>query len=74
MVYRSSVGSFFSGQSLGLLYPTDPNGVGELYRWWQKSKLEAWEKLLRQAFLSDQIDPSASTSLGYLRAGMAHSA
>lgn len=41
--------------------PQIPNGEGvaggQLYRWWQSSKLEAWEKLLRLSFLTDYIDP-----------------
>lgn len=41
--------------------PQIPNGEGvadgQLYRWWQTSKLEAWEKLLRLSFLTDYIDP-----------------
>ena len=49
--------------------PQIPNGVGELYRWWQKSKLEAWEKLLRQAFLSDQIDPKRVYFFGISEGG-----
>lgn len=49
--------------------PQIPNGVGELYRWWQKSKLEAWEKLLRQAFLSDQIDPKRIYFFGISEGG-----
>ena len=31
--------------------------TGEWYRWWQKSKQYAWEKLLRQALASGEIDP-----------------
>lgn len=41
--------------------PQIPNGEGvadgQLYRWWQTAKLEAWEKLLRLSFLTDDIDP-----------------
>lgn len=35
--------------------PQIPN-EGQWYRWWQRSKQFAWERLLRQAFLSDSID------------------
>lgn len=35
--------------------PQIPN-EREYYRWWQKAKLFAWERLLRQAFLNDAID------------------
>lgn len=31
---------------------------GNYYRWWQKAKQQAWEKLLRQAFVSGEIDPN----------------
>lgn len=37
--------------------PQIPND-GDYYRWWQKAKQHAWEKLLRQAFLSGEIDPN----------------
>ena len=36
--------------------PQIPNGYGELYRWAIQSKQWAWEKLLRLAFLEDNID------------------
>ena len=38
--------------------PQIPNGYGELYRWAIQSKQWAWEKLLRLAFLQDNIDPN----------------
>lgn len=38
--------------------PQIPNGYGELYRWAIQSKQWAWEKLLRLAFLNDNIDPN----------------
>lgn len=38
--------------------PQIPNGYGELYRWAIQSKQWAWEKLLRLAFLEDNIDPN----------------
>ena len=38
--------------------PQIPNAVGELYRWAIQSKQWAWEKLLRLAFLEDNIDPN----------------
>ena len=49
--------------------PQIPNGVGELYRWWRESKLKAWEKLLRQAFLSGLIDPKRIYFLGVSEGG-----
>lgn len=38
--------------------PQIPNGYGELYRWAIQSKQWAWEKLLRLAFLKNDIDPN----------------
>ena len=38
--------------------PQIPNGYGELYRWAIQSKQWAWEKLLRLAFLNENIDPN----------------
>lgn len=53
--------------------PQIPNGGetadGQLYRWWQKSKLEAWEQLLRQAFLSGKINPKRIYFLGVSEGG-----
>lgn len=36
--------------------PRIPN-TGDLYRWWQRGKQWAWEKLLRQVLAGDDIDP-----------------
>ncbi len=36
--------------------PQIPNGFGEFYRWAIQSKQWAWEKLLRLAFLNENID------------------
>ncbi len=36
--------------------PQIPNGYGEFYRWAIQSKQWAWEKLLRLAFLNENID------------------
>ena len=38
--------------------PRIPNGYGELYRWAIQSKQWAWEKLVRLAFLEENIDPN----------------
>ena len=35
--------------------PQIPN-EGEYYRWWQRAKLFAWERLLRQAFINSDIN------------------
>lgn len=37
--------------------PQIPN-EGDYYRWWQKAKQQAWERLLREAFVSGEIDPN----------------
>lgn len=37
--------------------PQIPN-IGDYYRWYQKSKQYAWEKMLRLAFVSGDIDPN----------------
>ncbi len=52
--------------------PQIPN-EGAYYRWWQKAKQYAWEKLLRQAFLSGEVDPAGFISSESLKAGMAAS-
>lgn len=35
--------------------PQIPN-EGSYYRWWQRAKLFAWERLLRQSFVSGEVD------------------
>ncbi|WP_314358914.1 hypothetical protein [Porphyromonas catoniae] len=52
---KAFAGHFKDGPSMYFV-PQIPN-EGSLYRWWQRSKLEAWETLLREAFLTGQIDP-----------------
>lgn len=48
--------------------PQIPN-EGEYYRWWQKAKQFAWEKLLRQALVSGQIDPDRMYIFGISEGG-----
>ncbi|WP_172917985.1 hypothetical protein [Capnocytophaga canis] len=48
--------------------PQIPN-TGELYRWWQKSKQFAWEKLLRLAFLSGKVDANRVYFFGISEGG-----
>ncbi|MDO4782857.1 MAG: hypothetical protein Q4A09_06540 [Capnocytophaga felis] len=48
--------------------PQIPN-TGELYRWWQKAKQFAWEKLLRLAFLSGEIDANKVYFFGISEGG-----
>lgn len=48
--------------------PQIPN-EGEYYRWWQKAKQFAWEKLLRQAFLTGKIDANRVYVFGISEGG-----
>ena len=48
--------------------PRIPN-VGRWYRWYQQSKQFAWERLLRLAFLSDEIDPNRIYFFGISEGG-----
>ncbi len=48
--------------------PQIPN-EGEYYRWWQKSKQYAWEKLIRQALASGKIDANRLYMLGISEGG-----
>lgn len=48
--------------------PQIPN-EGSFYRWWQKAKQHAWEKLLRQALVSGQIDPNRLYVFGISEGG-----
>lgn len=48
--------------------PQIPN-TGELYRWWQKGKQFAWEKLLRLAFLSGKVDANKVYFFGISEGG-----
>lgn len=48
--------------------PQIPN-EGKYYRWWQKSKQFAWERLLRQALLSGKIDPDKMYVFGISEGG-----
>ena len=48
--------------------PQIPN-EGAYYRWYQRSKQYAWEKLLRQALLSDEINPNRIYLFGISEGG-----
>ena len=48
--------------------PQIPN-MGEYYRWWQKAKQYAWEKLLRLAFVSGHVDPDRVFFFGISEGG-----
>lgn len=48
--------------------PQIPN-EGEYYRWWQKAKQYAWNRLLRQALASGQVDPDRIYMFGISEGG-----
>ncbi len=48
--------SMFKDEPSAYFIPRIPN-EGEYYRWWQRGKQWAWEKLLRQGLSSGEIDP-----------------
>lgn len=48
--------------------PQIPN-MGNYYRWWQKSKLFVWEKLLRLAFVSGEVNPDKVYFFGISEGG-----
>lgn len=48
--------SMFKDEPSAYFIPRIPN-EGEYYRWWQRGKQWAWEKLLRQGLASGEIDP-----------------
>lgn len=48
--------------------PQIPN-TGNYYRWWQKAKQFAWEKMLRLAFVSGQIDANKVYCVGISEGG-----
>ena len=48
--------------------PQIPN-EGEYYRWWQLAKQFAWEKLLRQTLVSDQMDANRLYVFGISEGG-----
>ena len=49
--------------------PQIPNGFGELYRWAIQSKQWAWEKLLRLAFVSGNVDANRVYFFGISEGG-----
>lgn len=60
--------SGFDDSPSAYFIPQIPN-EGEWYRWWQKSKQFAWEKLLRLALLSGEIDPDRIYFFGISEGG-----
>lgn len=47
----------FGGAPPACFVPQTPN-EGEYYRWWQKARQFAWEKLLRQPLLLGRTSPN----------------
>lgn len=58
----------FNDSPSAYFIPQIPN-TGNYYRWWQKSKQFAWEKLFRLAFLSGQVDPNKVYIFGISEGG-----
>ncbi|GIZ14267.1 hypothetical protein [Capnocytophaga catalasegens] len=66
-----------TGRALALSFKDEPSAyfipqipnTGAFYRWWQKSKQFAWEKLLRLAFLSGKIDANKIYFFGISEGG-----
>lgn len=48
--------------------PQIPN-TGSYYRWWQKAKIYAWNRLLRQALVSETVNPNRLYVLGISEGG-----
>ncbi len=48
--------------------PQIPN-TGKYYRWWQKAKQFAWERLLRQAFVNGYVNPEKVYFFGISEGG-----
>lgn len=61
--------AYFADRPSMYFIPQMPNAVGDLYRWWRRPKLEAWEKLMRLAMVSKEIDPSRLYFLGISEGG-----
>ena len=58
----------FNDEPCAFFIPQIPN-EGEYYRWWQKSKQFAWERLLRLSLLSDDINPDRVYVFGISEGG-----
>lgn len=66
-----------NGIKLGLRFEDSPSvyfipqipNEGEYYRWWQRAKQLAWDKLLRQVLASGQVDPNRLYMFGISEGG-----
>ena len=63
-----SLGQSWNDAPSAYFIPQIPN-TGELYRWWQRGKQWAWEKLLRQAFVGSDINPDRIYVFGISEGG-----
>lgn len=63
-----SLCSQFDDSPSAYFIPQIPN-EGSYYRWWQRSKQFAWERLFRQAMVSGDIDPDRLYVLGVSEGG-----
>lgn len=63
-----ALGRMFDDAPSVYFIPQIPN-EGEYYRWWQKSKQYAWEKLLRQTLLSGDINANRIYLFGISEGG-----
>lgn len=62
------LGNMFDDAPSVYFIPQIPN-MGEYYRWYQKSKQFAWERLIRQAMLRTDIDPNRLYMFGISEGG-----
>ncbi len=62
------LGKYFDDAPCIYFIPQIPN-EGEYYRWWQKAKQYTWEKLLRQNFVSGNIDANRIYVFGISEGG-----
>lgn len=60
--------NYFDDAPAVYMVPQIPN-EGRYYRWWQRAKQYAWEKLFRQLFLTPRIDPNRLTLFGISEGG-----
>ncbi len=61
-------GEIFEDSPSVYFIPRIPN-TGEWYRWYQRGKQFAWERLLRQGFVSGKIDPNKVYFFGISEGG-----
>lgn len=61
-------GTQFDDAPSAYFIPQIPN-IGNYYRWWQKAKQYAWEKLLRESFVSGNIDANKVYFFGISEGG-----